>query len=492
MKKLFTILVSLVFAFTIQAQVARPKLIVGLVIDQMRWDYLYYYYNEYGNDGLKRLLNKGFSFENTQINYAPTVTAIGHSSIYTGSVPAIHGIAGNYFWQDDKLVYCCQDSTVKSVGSNTKAGQMSPRRMLVTTIGDELKTATDFKSKVIGIALKDRAAILPAGHSADAAYWWDTKAGHFISSTYYMDKLPDWVVKFNKKNKTKPGFDLKTTNQGVTMTFKLAEDAIKNENLGKGNLTDMLAISISSTDAIGHKYSTRGKENHDVYMQLDKDLAQFLKILDNEIGEGNYLLFLSADHGAAHNYNYMKAHKIPAGAFDYDKAVDDLNEHLQQKFGIKPVMGEDDYQFFFDDEMIRNAGKAKEDVINEAIKYLKQDPQYIYVFDEEKIQSTTMPDFFKQRMINGYFRNRSGEIGVITKSQFFGAQNSPNYIGTSHGQPYRYDTHIPWIMYGWNIHSGKTDEPVTINDIAATITAMLKIQMPSGCMGIPRTNILNK
>ena len=259
MKKLLFLVAGLLIAATTYAQVQRPKLVVGLVVDQMRWDYLYYYNDEYGNDGLKRLLNQGFSFENTHINYAPTVTAIGHSSVYTGSIPAFTGIAGNYFYQNDKSVYCCEDNTVKSVGSDSKEGQMSPRRMLTSTIGDELQVATDFRSKVIGVALKDRASILPAGHAADAAYWWDTSAGHFVSSTFYMDKLPQWVEDFNAKNHTAPNFDIKGSTQGVTMTFKMAEAALKNEKLGKGKETDMLTISVSSTDIIGHRFSTRGK-----------------------------------------------------------------------------------------------------------------------------------------------------------------------------------------------------------------------------------------
>lgn len=483
MKKLSTLVLLLAIAIASHAQISRPKLVVGIAVDQMRWDYLYYYYNEYGTDGLRRLLSGGYSFENMHINYAPTVTAIGHASIYTGSVPAIHGIAGNYFWQEDKPVYCCEDPSVQSVGSNSKEGQMSPHRMLTTTIGDQLKIASDFRSKVIGVALKDRASILPAGHSADAAYWWDTSAGNFVSSTYYMKELPKWVNDFNKENRTKPGFNIKMSNSGVTMTFKMAAAALENERLGQGTETDMLCISISPTDAIGHEYGTRGKENHDVYMQLDKDLADFIKVLDAKVGQGNYLLFLSADHGAAHNYNYLKKHRIPAGAWEYKKSVSDLNAFLQSKFGIQPVMGEDNYQFYFDDAMIAKAGKEKDDIIEASVDFLKKDPQFLYVFDEEEIAATTMPEYLRTRLENGYFRNRSGEIGVVTRPQFFGAKNSPDYIGTTHGQPFPYDDHIPWLMYGWNIGKGQSNESVTINDIAATVCAMLKIQMPNGCIG---------
>ena len=191
------------------AQIERPKLVVGIIIDQMRWDALYYYYDQYGDGGFKRLLNDGFSCENHMINYIPTITAVGHASVYTGTSPAFHGIAGNDFTLDGKMVYCCNDKTVKGVGTESKAGQMSPRNMLATTIGDQIRMASDFKARVYGVALKDRASILPAGHSANAAYWYDNSVGHFITSTYYMDKLPEWMVKFNKENKTKPGVDMK-------------------------------------------------------------------------------------------------------------------------------------------------------------------------------------------------------------------------------------------------------------------------------------------
>ena len=304
--KWITLAMLSVVVMGVQAQVQRPKLVVGLVVDQMRWDYLYYYYDKYGEGGLKRLLNEGYSFDNTLINYVPTITAVGHTSIYTGTTPAIHGIAGNNFAINDKIVYCCSDDSVKGVGSDTWESRMSPRNMRSTTIGDVLKIANDFKSKVIGIALKDRAAILPAGHTADAAYWWDTSVGRFVSSTYYMQELPEWVEQFNKEHHTKPGFDIKTNVLGITTTFKMAEAALENEQLGKHDVTDMLTVSISSTDAIAHAYSTRGKENEAAFLTLDKDLADFLNTLDSKVGKGNYLLFLTADHGGAHNYNFLK------------------------------------------------------------------------------------------------------------------------------------------------------------------------------------------
>lgn len=275
MKKSLLILLLMVCPFLGHAQVIRPKLVVGIVVDQMRWDYFYYYNREFCAGGFKRLLSEGYRCQNTMVPYIPTVTAIGHSSIYTGSVPALTGILGNSFFINGKKAYCCGDDSVETVGSKSKEGKMSPRRLLASTIGDELKLATDFKSKVVGVALKDRAAILPAGHCADAAYWWDSSEGRFITSTYYMNKLPAWVEQFNKAHQQKKGFDVKSTPKGITLTFDMAEAALKNERLGLGTETDMLTVSISSTDIIGHIYSTRGSEIHDAYIQLDRELDRF-------------------------------------------------------------------------------------------------------------------------------------------------------------------------------------------------------------------------
>ncbi|MEO5781636.1 MAG: alkaline phosphatase family protein, partial [Ginsengibacter sp.] len=205
-KKIFLSLFSLCltgFSFSQfrTKEITRPKLVIGLVIDQMRWDYLYRYYDLYSTDGFKRLLNEGFSCENTWIPYVPTYTAPGHTCIYTGSVPSIHGIIGNNWFDknSNKTIYCTDDSTVSSVGSNSAAGKMSPRKLLTTTITDELRLSNNFKSKVIGISLKDRASILPTGHSANAAYWFDTKTGDWITSSYYIHQLPDWMNKFNQR-----------------------------------------------------------------------------------------------------------------------------------------------------------------------------------------------------------------------------------------------------------------------------------------------------
>ena len=465
-------------------QIERPKLVVGLVIDQMRWDYLYYYYDKYRNDGLKRMLREGYSCENTMINYIPSVTAIGHASIYTGTVPALHGIAGNNFMINNKWSYCCSDSLVKSVGSTNSAGKMSPRNMWATTIGDVLRIATDYKSRVFGVAIKDRAAILPAGLNANAAYWWDQEAGNFVSSTYYMDELPKWVQDFNRRNHTKPGYDIKTSNEGVTMTFKMAQAILDNEKLGQGDVTDMLCVSISSTDAIGHTYSTRGKENYEVYMQLDRDIAQFLDVLDTKIGRNNYLLFLTADHGAVHNPNQMAAHRMPVDGWDVTKTTNELNAYLKNKFGVDKLVTRAYMNFLYlDHDAIGHAGLELGEVRTAAANFLKADTQFLYAFDLEKSAIEPLPEPIKERAINGYCHNRSGDLAVILRNGYFDWPYKPDYKGTTHGAWNPYDTHIPLVFMGWNIKHGETSVPVKMVDIAPTVCAMLHIQMPNACIG---------
>ena len=487
MKKNILILLLLACSFMGHAQVNRPKLVVGIVVDQMRWDYLYYYNKEFVEGGFKRLLAEGYSCENTMIPYIPTVTAIGHSSIYTGSVPALTGILGNSFFINGKNTYCCGDDNVQSVGSSSKEGKMSPRNLLASTIGDELKLATDFKSKVIGVALKDRAAILPAGHSADAAYWWDTSAGHFVTSTYYMDKLPSWAVDFNKKHQQKAGSDIKSKPQGVTMTFDMAEAALENERLGLGTETDMLAVSVSSTDIIGHMYSTRGPEIHDAYIQLDRDLAHFFNTLDAQVGRGNYLVFLTADHGGSHNPNFMRSHKLAAGGFAGWNLTKEINKELQQSFGTKAnfILGENALRIYFDRKSIAEAGLELAKVKAEAKKLFEKRANITYVVDYDNVATQPIAQPIRERIINGYSRERGGDLLIITNPGWVNCPSSPDYKGTNHGLWNPDDSHIPLIFMGWGITPGATSHPTSMTDIAPSVCSMLHIQMPNACVGNP-------
>lgn len=522
------------------ASINRPKLVVGMVIDQMRWDYLYRYYSRYGSGGFKRLINEGFSAENTFIPYTPTYTACGHASIYTGSVPAINGIIGND-WYDPQLgrnVYCAEDTSVTSVGSTTMAGVMSPKNMLTTTITDELRLATNFQGKVIGISLKDRGSILPAGHSANAAYWFDGQTGDWITSTFYMSKLPAWVEDYNKiklvnkfyeknwptlypietytqstaddksyegkaRGEQSPVFPhplklyagknfemIKSTPYGNTMTLDLAKLAILSEDLGKDNITDFLAVSCSSTDYVGHMYGPNSIEAEDTYLRLDKDLAEFFDYLDSKVGKGNYLFFLSADHGAAHVPGFMAEHKLPGGTIDDSPVVKELNTRLEAKFGIKQaIIKSMNNQIYFNHKNIENAKLDFDALKAFSIEFLKTQNGFVNAVDLNKVGASTLPEPIKTRITNGYNARRSGDIYFILQPNYF---DSSSKTGTTHGSWNPYDSHIPCVFMGWNVKPGKTNKTHYMTDIAATLAAMLHIQMPSGCVGEPITELTHQ
>lgn len=493
MKKFFAFISALLLSLPQMAQVERPRLVVGLVVDQMRWDYLFYYYNQFQKDGLRRFVDQGFSFENTFINYVPAVTAVGHSSIYTGSIPAFTGIVSNSFRMNGQKVYCCGDTTVQSVGSNSREGQMSPRNLLASGIGDELKLATDFKSKVIGVSLKDRSAILPAGHGADAAYWWDTSAGHFVSSTYYMQELPEWVKRENQNIATKPGTEVKTSVMGVTKTFQMAEAALKNEQMGKDDITDLLTISVSSTDALAHNFGTRGKENFDSFMELDRQVARFFKALDEQVGQGKYLVFLSADHGGPHNHNFLTEHKMAAGGLDMGKKLKAIEADLVKELGISPIIiGHTDCKIYLDHEAIERGGKTIEEVRAAVCRKLEENENIMFAVDYDKVMESSIPQYLREMIINGYNKKRSGDVIYVARADWENVPASKNFKGNTHGQWNPYDTHIPFALYGWGVGHGRTAETVYITDIAPTICSMLRIQMPNSCVGSSREGMISK
>jgi predicted AlkP superfamily pyrophosphatase or phosphodiesterase len=514
--------------------VPRPKLVVGIMVDQMRWDFLYRYHQRYAaKGGFKRMLNQGFSCENAMIPYAPTVTACGHTCVYTGSVPAIHGITGNAWWDYDKNknMYCSEDKTVKTVGStNAGAGEMSPRNMLTTTICDELKLATNFKSKVIGIAIKDRGGILPAGHSANAAYWYDSRTGNWITSTYYMNELPQWVKNFNNQKivdgfyekgwntlypintytqstkdeneyEVKPfgndqkGFpyDLKRfteknygavsqTPYGNTMTLMLAKEALINEQMGKDSVTDFLAVSFSSPDYIGHAFGPNSIEVEDSYLRLDKELGELFDFLDKTVGKGQYLSFLTADHGVAHIPGFSTEHQLPGGAVDDNKILADLNKLLKEKYGKGGlVLSTNNYQLSLNHIVIDSAKLDEEAIIKDIIQHVQKIEGIDRVFEIDELMEQPMNSKVKNQLANGWHPKRSGDIQMIFKPGWIDGGNT----GTTHGLWNPYDSHIPLLWYGWNIQPGRSTEEVYMTDIAATIAAMLRIQMPNGCIGKP-------
>ncbi len=499
MKKFFIISVILACTLSCYAQAIfneRPKLVVGIVVDQMRWDYLSRYYDRLGADGFRRLIEQGYSCNNCLINYIPTVTAIGHTSIYTGSTPAFHGICGNNFCIDGHRTYCTQDDSVETVGSDLPRGKESPRNLLANTIGDQLRLHTDFRSKVIGVSYKDRAAILPAGRSANAAYWIDTKHACFITSSWYMDELPQWVKDFNArmgKNQEvlRAGKDIGLYPVCGTVTTDMAIAALQNEQLGCGESTDMLCVSYSQTDVIGHKYSTRGEHTDEAYLTLDKDIARLLKALDAQVGQGNYLLFLTADHGGAHNWRFMQEHKLNGGPWMAEEVLQSIEKEVAKVFGnTKPVIDRNlDCRYFLDKKAIGEQGLDLQKVKEVIMGCLRQMPNAAFVIDYEHINSQPLPPIIRDRAIMGYNYRRSGDILYVPEPGYYeyGGWSSP--IGTTHGEWNPYDAHIPLLFYGWKIDHGATSREVHITDIAPTVCQLLHIQQPNACVGEAITEI---
>lgn len=469
-----------------------PKLVVGIVVDQMRWDYLSRYYDKFAKDGIKRLIEEGYSCDNTMIDYLPTVTALGHSSVYTGSTPALHGIAGNTFLIDGRSTSSVADKSVQTVGSdNSEIGQASPHLLLATTIGDQLRLHTDFHSKVFSISYKDRAAILPGGHTANGSFWYDPRNKKFITSTYYMDKLPDWVSFYNSKLKgnaevKRLGDAINTSPYMATLITEMAMEAVKAERLGQGDDTDMLCISYSQTDAIGHKWGTRGEHTDKAYLELDKQIARLLALLDSKVGKGNYLLFLTADHGAAHNDVFMQEHKMPAGRWMNSDIRQKLNAHLNNLFGADSLVRTSlEFRFYLNHKRIADKGLDIKAVKAAAVSFLRQQPHVVYAFDYDAAALTTLPAFLRERAIRGWHAQRSGDIQVIIEPSWysFGSASSPT--GTTHSSWNPYDSHIPLLFFGWKVPHGRTSKPTSITDIAPTVCNMINIQMPNACIGNP-------
>lgn len=520
----FLALISLIETQT-QAQ-DKPKLVVGIVVDQMKMEYLYRFSDDYSDNGFKRLMNKGYTFHNTHYNYMPTYTGPGHAAIYTGTTPSVNGIVGNNWFNKatGKDMYCTDDATVGTLGNGTDyEGKMSPKNLLSTTITDELKLATNFKGKVIGISLKDRGAILPAGHFADWAFWY-SKTGSFISSNYYGEALPDWVTTFNNEKhyekylntqwdllkpkevyneslndnnpyegkmfKKTPFFPynmkemyenndagvLRSTPFGNNLIVDFAKRTIEKEALGKDEVTDFLTVSFSSTDYIGHLLGPRSIELQDAYLRLDQTIAEFLTYLDKTVGKDNYLIFLTADHAGAENVTYLKDNKYDVDNINSKKVINDLETFSKEKYGENVVLEYSNSNVFFNKEIIAASNLDIEELKQSFKEFFYKQKFVRRVYTDNEILAASGSDMYLKFIANGYDPIQNGELVVLEK---------PGYLeygstGTTHGSPYTYDTHVPLIFYGWKITPGKSYNKKAITQIAPTLALKLKITLPNG------------
>ena len=522
-------------------QQSQPKLVVGIVVDQMRYDYLTRFKSKFGSDGFQRLIAEGYQCKNNHYNYVPTYTGPGHASIFTGTSPMNHGIIANH-WYDkfsNKTVYCASDDSVTAVGSSSEKERMSPKRLKTTTVADQLRLHTQNKSKTIGIAIKDRGAILPAGHTANAAYWFRGQdEGRWISSSHYMKALPTWVTKFNKtvdrylqtwttnlpidqytecgtdenhfeghfhgkesvsfpydlkklfKEKKNKGYDvIKYSPFGNAITTDFAIAAIKNEALGKDGITDFLTISYSSPDYIGHRFGVNSVEVEDTYIRLDHELARLLSYLDRTVGKGQYTLFLTADHGAVQVPAYLQSQKIPAGYFDKKAFRSKLEDALNTKFGTSGLIRNiSNNQIFLNHEKTisieEDIDDVQEFIAQEIIHYTHIDK----VYTAETLATTQFTTGIAALLQNGFHQRHSGDVIFVLEP----AVISYHKTGSTHGSGMSYDTHVPLLFYGYGINKGATYMKTEVIDIAPTIAALLGIEFPNGCTGHPLDSVLKK
>ena len=537
MRKLLFVVCLMHFALSVVAQditkVDRPKLMVGIVVDQMRYDYLTRFYHRYGEDGFKRILREGFNFENAHYNYLPTVTAVGHASIYTGTTGSGHGIIAND-WYDKfskKMIYCVDDFGFEAVGTEELNEQKSPKNLLATTVTDQLRLSQNMNGKTIAIGLKDRSAVLPGGHTSNGSYWFVGKNdGKFVTSSFYMEALPGWVTDFNNNGlneqymqedwetlypidsyvesieddnpyeglfygEEKPVFPhelnklrekngnydlIKESPSGNSILVEFAKAAIEGESLGQREYTDFLAISFSSPDYIGHKYGSDSKEIEDTYLRLDLNIAELMSYLDEKIGKGNYSLFLTADHAVAPVPAYLKSLKIPAGYFDYSAFRAYLNELCKTYYGAANLIENfSNNQVFLNrevlDELDLDAAAVSQRLADDVINY-----EGVHkVVTARTLQNTNFTTGILHYIQNGYNQKSSGDLVVIPNP----AMIYKRQTGTTHGSGYSYDRHVPIMFFGKGIKTGRSRKYIEIIDIAPTVSNLLQISFPNSHTG---------
>lgn len=525
----------LVSFLSLYAQNNQPKLAVGIVVDQMRMEYLYRFASGFGADGFNRLLHEGFVCYNTQINYVPTFTGPGHASIYSGTTPKYHGIAGNdwYDRESRKTMYCASDSLAETVGNdkNTK-GSYSARNILVPNLGDALKLSTAKHGLVYAVSLKDRASAFPAGHAADGAYWFDKKTGNFVTSTYYAKSLPEWLTKFNKLRKAESYLDstwkpvalgypnslpeneyLKYTHSkgldslsqmtlrqtlkkgeksynpvynspfGNKLLTDLAIATIQNTGIGKDTYPDLLAISYSSPDAVGHTYGPQSIELNDTYIRLDAELARLFEALDANVGKGNYVVFLTADHGMTDIPGLLAENKIPGGYFSLDRIINETKLMLKTQYGEnKWIEGFVDGQIYLNHALIAEKKLDLTEIQNRIASFVRTKKGVSDVFTANQLTSRDFTTEMGGRVQKGFHNQRSGDVWILALPGWMDENDGST---ATHGSAFISDTNIPLIWYGANIPKGSSYQRYDITDIAPTVSALLHIMYPAAAIGNP-------
>ncbi len=545
--KAFLFLTFLCVTLTSSAQQEdSPKLVVGIVVDQMCYDYLYRYYSKFSDKGFRLLMEEGTNCRNTQYNYIPTYTGPGHASIYTGTTPSNHGIVANDWFDRStgREVNCVTDSTVTPVGTTSAYGYYSPRNLKANTVTDQLKL-TYPNAKVISMSIKNRGAILPGGHLSDGSYWYDFTSGKFITSSYFKSELPKWVNDFNKKKyveeymkgewntmldiseytesepdnspyehlltgKKSPVFpyvfpemlagkDLSVqyevfayTPYSNTFLTDFALSSIDAEGLGKDNQTDMLCISYSTPDLAGHAFGPYSVEIEDMYLRLDLEIKRLIEELESKVGKGAFTLFLTADHAVVPVPQFLMDKNLPGGYFYMDEHFTSLRSDLIQQFGFDCILSVDNMNIYIDKVMLINKEINYDEVV-EFIRSRVQDWENVKrVFTAKQLYQTSTDDAWTDMVRRGYHHAESGDLIFILEPGFLPKSSDTElaHKGTSHGSAFNYDTHVPLLWYGANVSSQEIYRNIQITDISATLAQFFYIQMPNALTGKPIVELL--
>jgi predicted AlkP superfamily pyrophosphatase or phosphodiesterase len=491
---------------------AHPKLIVVIVIDQFRGDYLERYHDQFGDAGFRLLLDHGAYFSNCNYQYANTRTAPGHATLFTGAYSNGHGIVSNEWWDPKKkhMVTSVEDENTKLVGVGDAKAGASPHNLLADTLGDELKLATQGKARVFGISLKDRSAILPAGFGGDAAYWIDPKSGAWITSTYYRNDLPRWVQDFDasrpakywdrewkdsqgavlastarRKNKdgSEAGFYevVGGTTFGNQYELEFAKELVVYENVGRGPSTDLLSISLSPNDILGHRVGPDSPEMAQMALDLDRELADFFNFLGHQIGLADVWIALSADHGVSTLPDVVKKLRIPAANLGASKFEEQMNNAITAKFfpGHPAAYVKLDYPMAWLDQDAFLAAHVHERDAESAVGEIMKQVGLRDYYTKSQLATGEVPDTaLGHKYLNSYSPQGSWFVmGVPDIYSVAGAS------GTDHASPYNYDTHVPLAIYGLPFRAGTYRTNVEPIDLAPTLASLLGMNAPTHSVG---------
>jgi len=477
----------------------KPKLILAIAVDQFRYDYLPRFRAEY-KEGLDRLLTRGAVFTQAYYDHFPTVTAVGHSTFLSGALPSISGIVGNDWYDREagKVVTSVSDESVKMLGGEGDGGA-SPRRLLVSTVGDELKMSDGGRSRVIGVSVKDRSAILPVGHMADGAYWYDAKHGGFVSSTYYFAALPGWASEFNAghavdhykgavwmNHKMPAEAGGKLYNAVLDSPFgnelieAFAERAVEGEKLGQRGVTDLLAVSFSANDHVGHEVGPDAPEVHDISVQTDKIIGKLFQFLESRVGMQSVLVVLTADHGVSPVPEVNQARRMPGGRMPAGIVKDTVQSALTKKYGAGNwITSPSEHSLYLNLDLIREKNLNRAEVNRAGAEAALTIPHVFRAYTREQLMDGEVQrDPVGRRVMNGFNIRRGADVYLLLDPYWiYGAH------GTSHGSVFGYDAHVPVIFMGPGIKAGRFDESIVVNDIAPTLATLLGIETPSGSVG---------